>query len=509
MAEKLKTQREVNGLFELSEAARNNLEGNLYYNDDLAPTKLEERSWTTYNIASLWVGMSVCIPTYMMASGLMAAGLSWWQAILNIALANLIVLVPMQLNSHAGTKYGIPYPVFARLAFGVKGAHIAAIARAIVAAGWFGIQTWIGGGALDAVIASLSPAWAAWAGSIWISFFIFWALNVWIAYLGPDAIKFMQSWGAPILGVLSVALMVWAVTAVNAAGSSVGAILNLPATYAPGTFWRIFLPGLTANIAFWSTLALNIPDFSRYAKTQRDQFMGQLLGLPTTMAAFAFVGVFVTGATVIVYGEALWDPVAVVANINSPLATILGAAGIAIATLTTNIAANVVAPANGISNLNPRKITYGMGALITGFAGVAMMPWRLLATAGAYLFDWLGVYGNFLGPLAGMYVADYYLYRKKVLDLDDLFKGEQSRYWYGNGVNMKAVYTWLISLALPVLGLPRVLGGTNTFFRFFGENGWLVGFILALLIYPALMKNETGSLISEEVEEQITERVKG
>ncbi len=498
MAGKVKTQREVNGLFELTESARENLKDNQYYNEDLAPTKLNERTWSTYHIAALWIGMAVCIPTYMMASSLMAAGLSWGQAIINIALGNLIVLVPMQLNSHAGTKYGIPYPVFARLSFGVKGAHIASIARAIIAAGWFGIQCWIGGGAINAVIGVMSPAWAAWAGGIWISFFLFWAANVWIAYKGAEAIKFMEAWGAPILFVLSVGLMVWAVTGVTAAGKGIGDILSAKATYAPGKFWSIFLPGLTANIAFWSTLALNIPDFSRYAKTQKDQFMGQLLGLPTTMAAFAFVGVFVTGATGIMYGEFIWDPVVVISKIGSPIAAILGAVGIIVATLTTNIAANVVAPANGISNLSPKKISYKMGTLITGVAGVAIMPWKLLETAGAYLFGWLGTYGLFLGPLAGIYVADYYIYRKKVLDLDDLFRGSEGRYWYGNGYNMKAVWTWVISAILPLVGkfVPSL--------GFFAENGWMIGFLIALVVYPVLMKNENTSLVTETESKQIT-----
>ncbi len=493
------TQREVGGLFELTDEARAELSSSAFYNEDLAPTKLSERTWKTYNIASLWVGMSVCIPTYMMASGLMTNGLSWWQAILNIALGNLIVLIPMQLNSHAGTKYGIPYPVFARLAFGVKGAHIASIARAGVAAGWFGVQCWIGGGALNAVIGALSDSWGAWSGGVWVSFIAFWALNVIIAYKGEEAIKFMESWGAPILGVLSLALMIWAVTAVNAVGSSPAEILAQPATYAPGQFWNVFLAGLTGNIAFWSTLALNIPDFSRYAKTQKDQFRGQLLGLPTTMAAFAFVGVFVTGATTIVFGETVWDPVAVIARLDSPIVAILGAFGIAVATLTTNIAANVVAPANGISNINPKKISYSMGAVITGVLGIVVMPWKIMSTGAAY-FVFLGTYGTFLGPLAGMYIADYYFFRQRKLDVMGLFKGEGGRYWYGNGINGRAIATWVIALALPVGGMfiPAL--------SFFTLNGWIVGFLIALLVYPAIMKADSSSLISDEEEKAITER---
>ncbi len=494
------SQREVDGLFELTDGARAELQSSNYYNDDLAPTKLSERTWGTYHIASLWVGLSVCIPTYMMASGLMAAGLSWWQAVLNIALGNLIILIPMQLNSHAGTKYGIPYPVFARLAFGIKGAHIAALARAVIGAGWFGIQCWIGGGALNTVLNVLSSGWASWEGSIWAAFFIFWALNVIIAYRGPEAIKFMESWGAPILGILSVSLMIWAITAVKGAGHTIGDILDMPATYNPDHFWRIFLGGLTGNIAFWATLALNIPDFSRFAKDQKSQFNGQLLGLPLTMAAFAFVGVFVTGATGIIYGEFIWDPVAVVANIGSPIAAILGAVGIVIATLTTNIAGNVVAPANGISNLYPKKISFRTGTLITGVAGVVIMPWRLLSSAGAYIFGWLGTYGLFLGPLAGIYIADYYIFRKKKLDIMSLFTSENSKYWYGNGINNKALITWAVACALPLLG--KFVDSVH----FFYDNGWILGFLIALILYPALMKSETDSLITDEEEALITER---
>ncbi|MDC7227891.1 MAG: NCS1 family nucleobase:cation symporter-1 [Spirochaetales bacterium] len=498
-----KHQKEVGGLYELSDSGEKIVKNSKYYNEDLAPTKLKERTWGTYHIATLWVGMAVCIPTYMMASGLMAAGLSWWQALLNIMIGNLIVLIPMQLNSHAGTKYGIPFPVFARLSFGPKGAHLASIARAIVAAGWFGIQCWIGGAALDTVVGSISASWAAWAGSVWVSFFIFWGFSVFIAWKGPDAIKSLESWGAPLLGVLTACLVIWAIVTVKNMGGTVGDIFNLPATYVKGQFWRIFLPGLGGNIAFWATLALNIPDFSRYAKTQRQQFMGQLLGLPTTMTLFAFAGVLVTGATKIIFGEFIWDPTGVIARLGSPVAAILGAVGVVVATMTTNIAANVVAPANGISNISPKRLSYRIGALITGVLGVAIMPWRLLSSAGAYIFGWLGTYGLFLGPLAGIYVADYYIFRKKKLDLTGLFQGDQGRYWYKNGFNWKAVLTWAICGFVVVLG--KIFPDVTIFARL-TENGILVGFILAVILYPLMMKSDSSSLVSDEEEASITER---
>ncbi|WP_018249258.1 NCS1 family nucleobase:cation symporter-1 [Orenia marismortui] len=495
----IKTQREINGLYELTSSATKRIADSKYYNKDLAPTQLKERSWKTHNIAALWVGMSVCIPTYMMASGLMAAGLSWWQAILNILIGNLIVLIPMQLNSHAGTKYGIPYPVFARLSFGIKGANIAAMARGLIGAGWFGIQTWIGGGALNSVLAALSPSWASWSGGIWVSFLIFWALNVWIAYKGPETIKFMESWGAPILGFLSLSLMAWAYFSVKSHGHGVMEILNMPASYGQGEFWKIFLGGLTANIAFWSTLALNIPDFSRYAKSQKDQFMGQLLGLPMTMAAFAFVGVFVTGATGIIFNEFIWDPVAVIAKIGSPAAAIFGAVGVVVATLTTNIAANVVATANDISNLKPDKISFSTGALITGVLGMVIMPWKLLSSAGAYIFGWLGTYGILLAPLAGIYIADYYIYRNKQIHVEDLFKGESSRYWYQNGYNKKALQVWVLCAA------PAIVGKFISSLGFLAENGWIIGFILSIVVYPLMMREEENSVLSEDENMMITE----
>ncbi|MDR1893966.1 MAG: NCS1 family nucleobase:cation symporter-1 [Spirochaetales bacterium] len=500
MAVKENTQRKTPaGLYELTDSARESLSQNAYYNEDLAPTKLGQRTWNTYHIAALWIGMSVCLPTYMMASSGMSLGLSWWQSLLNILIGNLIVLIPMQLNSHAGTKYGIPFPVFARLSFGIRGAHLAAIARAIVAAGWFGIQCWIGGAAINTIISAFSASWAAWAGGQWASFFLFWGISTFVAWSGPDAIKFMESWGAPILGILSVALMIWAVAAVKNVNGSISQIFNQPATYAPGTFWKIFLPVLTANIGFWATLALNIPDFSRYAKSQKDQLTGQLIGLPPSMAAFAFVGVFVTGACVVAFGEAIWDPSLVIARIDNPIAAVLGALGIAIATMTTNIAANVVAPANGISNISPKRISYRTGALITGLAGVAIMPWRLLSSASGYIFNWLGTYALFLGPLAGIYIADYYIYRKKTIDLYDLFSGTGGRYWYKNGFNLRAICVWIITC------IPAVLGKFIPALSFFADNGWVVGFVLAIVLYPLFMKNQSETLLTESEEKTITQ----
>lgn len=495
----LKVQREQGGLYEMTDTAVESVKGSRYYNEDLVATKIKQRTWTTYNVFALWVSMCICIPTYMMAAGIIAGGLNWWQALINIALGNLIVLIPMQLNSHAGTKYGIPFPVFARLSFGVWGSNIAAMARAIVGVGWFGIQCWIGGEAINSILGTIFSGWASFSGGVWIAFFAFWLLNVAIVHKGPDTIKFMQSWTVPILVTISLALVIWAYSSVANMGKGVTDILDISVSNSPSSFWIVFLKSLTANIAFWATLALNIPDFSRFAKNQKAQFRGQLFGLPLTMVAFSFVGIFVTGATRVLYGQYIWDPVQVIEKINSPVAAIIGCLGIIIATTNTNVAANAVATSNDISNLNPQKISFKAATIITGIAGIAIMPWKLLSSADAYIFGWLGTYGILLGPLAGIFIADYYIHRKKLVDVTALFSGKEGRYWYKDGLNSKAIYTWILACILPILGkfIPDL--------SLLADGGWIIGFILALIIYPNMMKSDTISLLTSEENEGITE----
>src|SRR5919199_1430201 len=355
------------------------------YNEDLAPTGPERRTWTTYNIAALWIGMSVVITTYLLASGLMSAGMNWWQALFTIALGNLIVLIPMLLNAHAGTKYGVPFPVFVRASFGVRGANFAAIARALVACGWFGIQTWIGGLALDSLT---STAWGGWAnlpGHTFVAFFVFWAIQVVIILRGIEGVKWFESYSAPLLIGGSLALLIWGFVA----GGGIGNVFSTSAQLQQGqaSFWSLFWPSLAANVGYWITLSLNMPDFTRYAKSQRSQILGQALGLPLTMTAFSFIGIAVTAATVVVFGEAVWDPVALLTRIAGPLPAVLIIAMIliAIAQISTNMAANVVSPSNDFSNLAPRYISFRTGGVITVFVGVISFPWVLYQSAGAYV----------------------------------------------------------------------------------------------------------------------------
>ena len=464
---------------ELVEADISSVSESPLLNADIAPTKLAERTWSTYNIAALWIGMCVCIPTYMLAAGLIAGGMNWWQAIITITLGNVIVLIPMILNAHAGTKFGIPFPVLVRASFGTLGANIPSILRALVACGWFGIQTWIGGQAFNSMIILLLPEWAVFEWGPAIGFLIFWGMNVYFIVNGTEAIKKLEAFAAPFLLLVGLGLLAWAISE----GGGLGPILSQPSKFeSSGDFWAFFIPSLTGMVGFWATLSLNIPDFTRYARSQKEQMLGQLFGLPFTMALYAFIGVAVTSATVIIYGEAIWDPVVLLTKFENPIVIFLSLVALTIATLTTNIAANVVAPANGFSNLAPRRITFVKGGLITAFLGIAMMPWKLLEDYSSYIFGWLIGYSALLGPIAGILIADYFIVRKRELNVVELYvRGGEYEYWRGfNPVSIVAlaagVFTALVGLFVDQL-------------RFLYDYAWFVGFGIAFGVYVAWMKH--------------------
>jgi nucleobase:cation symporter-1, NCS1 family len=462
------------------------------WNDDLAPTPLSRRTWSTYHIAALWIGMSVVITTYTLASGLMQQGMAWWQAMVTILLGNTIVLIPMVLNAHAGTKYGVSFPVLCRASFGVRGANIPAMLRALVACGWFGIQTWIGGLALDTLLGAAVPAWRT-LGSLtpWIAFAVFWLVQVAIIIRGLEGIKKLESWSAPLLLAGGALLLWWA----TARGGGLGRILSesvrLQTAHVP--FWQLFPAALTANVGYWATLSLNIPDFTRYAKSQRSQMLGQAMGLPATMTAFAFIGVAVTSATIVIYGEAIWDPVALIARIGNPAVIIVGALIVLIAQLTTNMAANVVSPANDFSSLSPRRISYVAGGLITAVLGIAMMPWKLYADAAAYIFTWLVGYSSLMGAIGGVLIADYWILRGRQLELAELFK-PHGRYAYSNGVNNRAVVALVVAVLPVIPGFLRaattpggIVRDPNLFDALY-TYAWFVTFLLSATIYLVLMQ---------------------
>ena len=470
------------------------------YNKDLAPVPIQQRTWTTYNYLALWVGMAHNLPTYGLAAGLVVLGMAWYQAIITISLANIIVLIPMLLNSHAGTKYGIPYPVFARASFGVFGANVAALLRAGVACGWFGIQTWIGGEALYTLAGSLfGSGWinasvvAGQPWTLWLSFAIFWVLNIAIIVRGINAVRRFENWAAPFVIIVALFLLVWMVT--KAGGF--GPIVNQNGSLGWGSgFWKLFFPALMAQIAFWSTLSLNMPDFTRFGKSQRAQALGQTLGLPTTMTLFPLLAVLITSATVTVYGKAIWDPIALTAKFNNPIVIVLALFTLAVATLSVNIAANVVSPSYDFSNLIPKLISFRTGGLITGVLGILIQPWRLYSDPHVYIFTWLGFYGGALGAIAGVLIADYWVMRSTVMKLGDLYR-ENGEYRYSAGFNWRGLVSLLLGGVLAVGGAYTAPGTTGPFpakglipFLYqpvtLYDYSWIVGLVAAFVCYLVL-----------------------
>jgi NCS1 family nucleobase:cation symporter-1 len=467
-------------------------------NDDLLPTTPAQRTWDWKAIAALWVGMVVCVPAYMLAAGLVTEGMNWSQAVFTILLANLIVLLPMLLIGHAGAKHGIPFPVLLRASFGTRGAKLPALLRGLVACGWFGIQTWVGGAAIytivnvlsgNAIVGDKPPLLGIDLGQT-LSFLAFWLLHVVFIRFGTESIRWLELWAAPLLIAMCLALLAWAY--VQAGGF--GAMLSTPSAFAAGgaregQFFSVFWPSLTAMVGFWATLALNIPDFTRYARSQRDQVLGQALGLPLPMALLAFIGVAVTSATVVIYGEAIWDPVALTGRMGG-VGVVVALLALLLATLTTNLAANVVAPANGFSNLAPDRISFRMGGYITAGIGIAIFPWKLLETTGAYIFTWLIGYSALLGPIAGILLADYFLIRRTELDRDSLFRHDGA-YRYRGGWNPAAVIALVLGVLPNLPGFLKAAGfvaDVPDAFEVVYTYAWFVGLAIAAALYFVLMR---------------------
>ena len=484
-------------------------------NADLAPVPPERRTWTTYTFAALWISMAHCLPTYMLAGGLVALGMNWWQALLTIGLGNVIVLVPILLNAHPGTKYGIPFPVLARSSFGTTGANVPAILRAVVACGWFGIQTFIGGEAVKTFLVAAWPAFAQVGGDAtlmglgipsMITFLIFWALNIAVILFGMNAVRHFENWSAPLVLVMAGWLLWWII---GRAGG-LGPMFDRPSSFAThAEFWKVFVPSLTGMICFWATLSLNIPDFTRYGRGQREQFWGQTLGLPTTMIAFSLMAVVITSAAEeILKGcdpKSLWDPVVVLAHVTSAdpppglseplladagtrwMVALMSLFGVAVATIATNIAANVVSPANDFAHCAPRLISFKVGGVITGVIGILIMPWKLLASADTYIFNWLVGYGSLLGPIAGIMVTDYWLVRRRELDVADLYR-PSGRYAGVNWVAMAALCAGVAPNIVGFLRSVKLVGGGPDLWDHLYHYSWFIGFGVASAAYALGMR---------------------
>jgi len=496
-ASKSETIRHADGRIELRPEAAQRISSSPLYNEDLAPVPVARRNWTTYNYAALWISMAHCIPTYMLSSGLISAGMNWWQALITILLGNTIVLAPILLNSHPGTRYGIPFPIFARAAYGTYGSNLPALMRAIVACGWFGIQAWIGGEALNSLFAALIPGWNGLLGGAiyghppteWLSFLLFWGLNIYIIYRGMDLLRKVENWAAPFVLIMTALLLGWAIWKAH----GLGYLLTQQSKFhSLKEFWPIFIPSLTGMIGFWATLSLNMPDFTRFGHSQREQVLGQVVALPTTMTVFAAMGVMITSAAVIIYPNMkmneLWDPMKLVGQFHQVAVVAISMFTVVVATLAVNIAANVVSPANDFANAFPKLISFRTGGLITGVLGILMQPWRLLADPSGYIFDWLVGYSGGLGSIAGVLIADYWLVRKRRLELGDLYR-RQGAYTYNAGWNWRAVVATLVGCGLAWGGKVLAWFGIEVhLLTMLYDYAWFVGFGAAAVTHFALMK---------------------
>lgn len=474
-------------------------ESSTLYSEDLAPIPASKRTWNTWNYAALWISMSLCIPTYMMASSLIEGGMNWWQAILTIFLGNTIVLVPMILNGHAGAKYGIPFPVLARASFGTSGANVPALLRAIVACGWFGIQTWLGGFSVYQMLRlwiptletlpDVFPASFGLQTGPAICFVLFWLLNMYVVYLGVESIKKLLVFKAFFLPVAALALLWWAISA----GNGLGPILQQSAKFNDSSaFWAFFFPALTGMVGFWATLSLNIPDFTRYATSQQAQIKGQAIGLPPSMTLFSFIGVVVTSATTIIYGTTIWDPLVLAGKFENKLLVSVAMISVAVSTLATNIAANIVSPANDFANLAPSKIDFRKGGYITGIIGILIFPWKLIADPTGFIFTWLVGYSSLLGPVGGIMIADYFFLRKQKLVLSDLYS-TAGIYSYKNGFNSAAIVALLAGIVPNIPGFlttihaipaDSVPGWISQLYHY----AWFVGFFVSGGVYLGMMR---------------------
>ena len=470
------------------------------YSEDLAPIPAAKRTWNTWNYAALWISMSLCIPTYMMASSLIEGGMNWWQAIVTIFLGNTIVLIPMVVNGHAGARYGIPFPVLVRASFGTRGANIPALLRAIVACGWFGIQTWIGGFSIYQMLRlwvpsleTLPPVFPPSVGlptGPAICFFLFWLLNMFVVYLGVESIKKLLVFKAFVLPLAALTLLWWAISA----GNGLGPILEQPSKFTSSSaFFAFFFPALTGMVGFWATLSLNIPDFTRYAVSQKAQVIGQSIGLPPAMTLFSFIGVVVTSATTLIYGTTIWDPLVLAGKFDSKVLVSIAMMAVAISTLATNIAANMVSPANDFANLAPSKIDFRTGGYITGVIGILILPWKLMADPTGFIFTWLVGYSSLLGPVGGIMITDYIVLRKQKLVLTDLYD-TNGLYRFKNGYNQAAILALLAGIlpnipgfliTIRVIGAGSVPGWIAELYHY----AWFVGFFVSAVFYGLLMRS--------------------
>jgi NCS1 family nucleobase:cation symporter-1 len=488
------------------------------YNEDLRPIHPKMRTWKVRVYLTLWVAMCMNAATLTLAASLIALGMNWIQALMTIVLANLIVLIPMLLNSHVGAKHGISFPVFARAAYGVRGANLPAVMRGLVACGWFGIQTWFGGLGINLALgATIGPSWSeappldlGIIGTVPLttlaSYFVCLVAQVVIIYKGFESLRRFQAIAAPI--VVGAVVMLIVVLLVKT-GGDLGPVVSQPSQLGWGAhFWLAVFPiSLMANIAFWSTLSLNMPDFTRFAENQQAQRRGQAWGLPTTMLVVSLMAIIATSLASQHYGVSaseLWNPDVLVSHFGNRIAVIVGALAIVVSSVQTNMAANLVSPALDFANAMPKFITFRRGVLVSVALGTLLLPWKLLASPEAYVFVWLGFYGGIMGAVGGILVADYWLVRRTELRVPDLFVLD-GHYHFNRGWNVRAVIATAVGAFVAVGGAYSAVGadgqktgpfpadGIVPLLRPVYDYNWVVAFLVAMATYWVLASHRSDS----------------
>lgn len=469
-------------------------------NKDLDPTSQIARTWRWYHFVAVWIGMVMSIAVYELGSRLIESGMSWSEAVLTVFLGNAIVLIPMLLIGHPGAKYGIPAAVLMRASFGTIGGRLPAFLRAIVACGWYGIQTWFGGQMIYTLggivighpLGGTPLPFLGINAAQFICFLLFWGLQLWFVIHGIESIRKLETYTAPIKIIICFVLLYW----IYQQAGGFGPILEQPSQFVKGglregQFWQVFWPSLTAMVGFQATLTLNIPDFTRFAKTQRDQVIGQAIGLPVPMALLSLLAVLVTSGTVVIYEEAIWDPVTLSGRMTG--ATVLIALIIlVIDTISVNLAANLVGPSYDFSALHPKSISYKTGGYMTAALAILMMPWKLLQSTDGYIFTWLIGYSALLGPVAGIMMVDYFVIRRTYLNIEDLYRHD-GVYAYKNGWNRIAITAFIAGVLPNIPGFleaafPETFTYIPHFFKTIYAYAWFLGLAISSVMYTIGMK---------------------
>ncbi len=458
------------------------------YNEDLAPIPHAKRTWGWFEIFNVWSNDIQSLFGYTLAASLFITyGLNGWAVMAAIVLAGFIIMVLVNLSGQPSVRYGIPYPVMARVSMGVRGANFPAMVRCIVAIFWYGVQTYFASTALALLINALTgtTGGAQFLGMTaigWFSFVVVWLFQLYMFWRGIEWIRHFLNWAGPFVYVVMLVLMgiIW-YKAGPGLLNEVGKIFSGTGTYAGGPV-AAFLAITGTMIAYFAAVVINFGDFSRFVRSEREMKIGNLVGLPANVAFFSFIALFVTAGTVVLFGERLTNPADIVAKVDNLGLTVIAAITFFAATVGINVVANFVPPAYDLANLIPSKINFKIGGLITSIAAFFVGALWVSVISNIGISGFVNTLGAILAPVYGIMVCDYYLVKKQKLDIQQLFSSEPgSKYYYLNGWNQRALIAFgaaaIFSISSEWVPALSILAGF----------GWVIGACLGGLFYYGLM----------------------